>query len=269
MTAVLRRGYARPDRRQHWKRADSSRWLIGNWREPDGAPDITRIPDQPSSIAAWTSATRRSRRRSATSCGPGSTSTCPRSSAATAAAAARFDGPEIRAVEPRAPRRRLGRDLVAGGVRRPRAVAPVPGDLPRGGGAGRGAAAHRRDRARHGGADDHQPRHRGAEGALPRAAPGGRRDLVPGVLGARRRLRPRGRPHLRAARRRPLRPRRAEGLVVVRAHRRLLHPRRALRPGLAAARGPDVPDRRHARAGRRGAAAHARSPARPSSTRSS
>ncbi len=34
----------------------------------------------------------------------------------------------------------------------------------------------------------------------------------------------------RAARRRPLRPRRPEGLVVVRAHRRLLHPPRPLRP---------------------------------------
>ena len=78
---------------------------------------------------------------------------------------------------------------------------------------------------------------------------------MPGVLGARRRLRPRGRPHLRAARRRPLRRRRPEGLVVVRAHRRLLHPPRAQRPGLRAARRPHVPDRRHARAGRRGAAA--------------
>ena len=41
--------------------------------------------------------------------------------------------------------------------------------------------------------------------------------------------------HLGAPRRRPVRRRRAEGLVVVRAHRRLLHPRRALRPGLASA----------------------------------
>ena len=117
-------------------------------------------------------------------------------------------------VEPLAPRRRLGRDLLAGRVRRPGAVPSVPGDLPRGGGACGGAAAPRGNRARDGGADDHQPRNRGAEGALPRAAPGGRRDLVPGVLGARRGLGPRWRPHLRAARRRPLRARRAEGLVV-------------------------------------------------------
>ena len=158
-------------------------------------------------------------------------------------------------VEPGVVRRRLGRHLVAGGVRRARPVAPLPGDLPRGGGAGRGAAAHRRDRPRDGRADDHHPRHRGAEGPLPAAAPRGGRDLVPGLLGAGRRLRSRGRSHLRPARRRSLRPRRTEGLVVVRAHRGLLHPPRPLRPRLAAPRRADVRDRRHARARRRGAAA--------------
>ena len=158
-------------------------------------------------------------------------------------------------VEPRALRRRLDRDLVAGGVRRPRACAALPGDLPRGGGARGGAAARRRDRPRDGRPDDHQPRHRGAEGALPAAAPRGRRDLVPGLLRARRRLRPRGRARIGAARGRPLRPRRAEGLVVVRAHRRLLHPPRPLRPRLAASRRADVRHRRHARARRRGAPA--------------
>ena len=155
-------------------------------------------------------------------------------------------------MEPGAVRRRLGRYLVAGGVRRPRAVAPFPGDLSRGGGAGRGAAAHRRDRARNGGPDDHHPRHRGAEGPLPATAPRGGGDLVPGVLRARRRQRPRGGPRVRAARGRPVRPRRAEGLVVVRAHRGLLHPPRPLRPRLAAPRRADVRDRRHARAGRGG-----------------
>ena len=40
-----------------------------------------------------------------------------------------------------------------------------------------------------------------------------------------RRLRPLGRAHERAARRLPLRRRRPEGVVVVRAHRRLVHPR--------------------------------------------
>ena len=160
-------------------------------------------------------------------------------------------------VEPRPLRRGLVGDLVARGVRRPRPLAPFPGDLPRGGGARRGAAAHRRDRPGDGRADDHGPRHRRAEGALP-AAPSRRgRDLVPGLLRAGRRLRPRGRAHGGAARRRPLRPRRPEGVVVLRAHRGLLHPADPLRPGLRAPRGADVHGRRHARAGRRGAPAHA------------
>ena len=46
---------------------------------------------------------------------------------------------------------------------------------------------------RHGRADDHRARHRGAEGALPRAAPLGGGDLVPGLLRAGRRVRPRRR----------------------------------------------------------------------------
>ena len=55
----------------------------------------------------------------------------------------------------------------------------------------------------------------------------GRADLVPGLLGARRGIRPRRRPHERSTRRRPLRRRRPEGVVVVRAHRGLLHPAHA------------------------------------------
>ena len=158
-------------------------------------------------------------------------------------------------LEPRPLRRRLGRDLVARRVRRARALAGLPGDLPRGGGARRGTAARRRDRARDGRADDHQPRHRGAEEPLPEAAARRRRDLVPGLLGAGRGLRPRGCASLGAAGRRPLRARRTEGLVVVRPHRRLLHPPRTVRPRLGAARGADLPDRRHARPRRRGASA--------------
>ena len=148
---------------------------------------------------------------------------------------ARFDGPEVARLEPRALRRGLGRDLLARGVRRARPLAPLPGDLPRGGGARRGAAAHRRDRPRHGRADDHHAaaRRRRRRATCSRCSPprrsGARGSRSPG------RLRPRGRPHVRAPRRRPLRPRRAEGLVVVRAHRRLLHPPRPLRPRLASA----------------------------------
>ena len=57
------------------------------------------------------------------------------------------------------------------------------------------------------------------------------------------------------ARRRPLRRERAEGVVVVRAPRRLLHPPHALRPRVDAPRRAHVPHRRHARARRGGAPA--------------
>ena len=158
-------------------------------------------------------------------------------------------------LEPEAARGRLrGPDLAEGVRRRRRALQP-PGDLPRGDGARRGAAPSRRDRARHGRADDHRPRHRRPEAEAPGEDPLDRGDLVPGLLRARRGLRPLRRAHDRAPRERPLRRRRPEGLVVVRAHRRLLHPRHAQRPGERAPRRADVPARRHARAGRRGAAA--------------
>ena len=149
-----------------------------------------------------------------------------------------------------------GADL-AEGVRRRRRAVLAPGDPARGARRGAGAGAHRRDRPRDGGADDHRPRHRRAEDALPAEDPLGRGDLVPGLLRAGRRLRPRRRAHARRAPRRPLRRQRPEGLVVVRAPRRLVHPRHAQRPGRPALPGAHVPDRRHARARRRGAAAAA------------
>ena len=116
------------------------------------------------------------------------------------------------------------------GVRRQRRAVSAPGDLPRGDRARRGTPARGRHRPRHGRPDDHRARHRGAEGALPAEDPLGRGDLVPGLLRARRRLRPRVGADERAARRRPLRRRRPEGLVVVRPHRRLVHPRHPQRP---------------------------------------
>ncbi len=149
----------------------------------------------------------------------------------------------------------LRRAHLAEGLRGRRQALQLPGDLPRGDGPRRGTAAPRRDRARHGRAHDHRARDRGPEGPLPAASPLGGRDLVPGILGARRRLRSLGRPHERAARGLELRRRRPEGVVVVRAHRRLVHPDHAKRPGLVGPCRPDVPDRRHEGAGRRGAAA--------------
>ena len=148
---------------------------------------------------------------------------------------------------------------VAEGVRRRRSPVQPPGDLPRGDGARRGTAPRRRDRARNGRPDDHRARHRRPEDRAPREDPLHRGDLVPGLLRAGRRLRPLRRPHERAAdlRGRPLRRQRAEGVVVVRPHRRLVHPRHAQRPRQRAACGPHVPARRHARGGGRGPAAAA------------
>ena len=158
-------------------------------------------------------------------------------------------------LEPQALRRRVRGTHLAEGVRRRRRSLQPPGDLPRGDGARGGAFSPRGDRARNGRPDDHRPRNRGAEEGAPRCDPLDRRDLVPGLLRAGRRLRSRRRPHEREPGRRPLRRQRPEGVVVVRAHRRLVHPRHAERSRLAEPRGPDLPDRGHALARRRGAAA--------------
>ena len=114
------------------------------------------------------------------------------------------------------------------------------------------APPHRRDRHRHGRPDDHRARHRRAEVPPPGGDPLRRGDLVPGFLRTRCRVRPRGRPHELTPRRRPLRRQRAEGVVVVRTHRRLLHPAHPRRSRLHASRRAQLPDRGHARTRRRG-----------------
>ena len=78
---------------------------------------------------------------------------------------------------------------------------------------------------------------------------------MPGLLRAGSRLRPLGRSDLDRRAERLVRRQRPEGVVVVRAHRRPLHPRRPKRPGLAAPRGPHLHHRRHEGAWRRGAPA--------------
>src|SRR6476646_8059739 len=158
-------------------------------------------------------------------------------------------------MEPQALRGWLRRADLADGVRRRGSAVQLPGDPLRRARGGAGGGPCRRDRAQHGRADDHRPRHGGAEGALPPADPRRRRDLVPGLLGAGRGLRPRRRAHARRAPGRRLRRQRAEGVVVLWSHRRLLHPRHPERPGRGALPEPHVPARRHARARRRGPAA--------------
>src|SRR5207249_4142200 len=68
------------------------------------------------------------------------------------------------------------------------------------------------------------PRHRGAAPALPRPAARGRGPLVPGLLRARRRLRPGGAAHARRAPGRRLRRERPEGVDQLRRRRRLVLP---------------------------------------------
>ena len=154
------------------------------------------------------------------------------------------------------PRRRpLGRAVVAGRVRRPRRRPRAADHLQRGVRAGERAGAHlvlRRGAVR---ADAHPVRHRRAEAALPPEDPAGRGAVVPGLLRAERRQRPRQHPDPRRARRRRVGHQRPEGVDDARAPRRLVLRRVPHRSGVDVAHGlsyllvPDGP------AGHRGAAA--------------
>ena len=219
----------------------------GTWPEATGRSPGVRI-------ATWICATPPTRLPSARRCATSSRRTCRTARRRAAPAASRT--PTASGAEKLGEAGLRRPDLAEGVRRRGRAVQP-PGDLPRGARARRGAVAPRRDRPRHGRPDDHRLGHRGAEAALPLEDPQRRGDLVPGLLGAGRRQRPRRGAHADRGPGRPLPRQRPEGLVVVRAHRRLLHPRRPGRPRRAEVQEPDVRDRRHARARRRGAAARA------------
>src|SRR5438094_2698501 len=142
-------------------------------------------------------------------------------------------------------RGRVGSDLLAARARRPgrdrhRALALRRGARSR----GRAAAGRRRlrrpDRLGH-----PPPRHRGAAPALSRPAARGRGPLVPGLLRARRRLRPGGAAHPRRAPGRRLRRERPEGVDQLRRRRRLVLPPLPHRARGAEAPRPEPAPRRH------------------------
>ena len=152
---------------------------------------------------------------------------------------------------------RLGRHLVAGGVRRPRRLPDGAdhlrrGVLPRAGARPAGLLRHRHDRPR---AD--RARLRGAQAALRPPHPLRRRHLVPGLLRAGRGLRSRGAVDPRRGPRRPLRRQWPEGVDLGRPVRGLdLSPRAHRSRGAPASRHQLSP-------GRHEDAGHQCPPARP------
>ena len=116
---------------------------------------------------------------------------------------------------------RLRGPALAEGIRRPRRVADRAADLLRRDSQGARAVRRcelRRHAAR--GSDAHRRGQRRTEGRAPAEDPARRRSVVPGVLGAERRFRPCVAAHACRARRRRLRPQRAEDLVFLRTSRR-------------------------------------------------
>ena len=151
--------------------------------------------------------------------------------------------------------RRPGGRALAARVRRPRRDADRVGDLLGGARPLRLAAAGQRPRRPARRPDDHDLGHAGAEGAPPRADPVRRRDLVPGLLRARRGLGPRRAQDARGPRRRRVGRHRPEGVDERRAVLEVVHARRAHRPGRAEAQGPHLLPDGHGAGRRRGRAA--------------
>ena len=150
---------------------------------------------------------------------------------------------------------RLGRRLVAEGVRRPRRDPDRAVDLRRGAGAREGAAAGERARARDGRPGRDRARDRGAEGALPGADPLRRGDLVPGLLRARVGLRPRLAEDQGGQGERRLADHRPEGVDHLRPRGEVVHAGRPHRPRRAQAQGPHLLPHGHGAGRGRGPAA--------------
>ena len=149
-------------------------------------------------------------------------------------------------------RRRVRGHQLAEGVRRPRRHAHRAPHLHRGDRARpRPVRRHelRRPAARR--PDAHRRGVRRAEGVPPARDPQGRARVVPGLLRAQRRLRPRQPPLPRGPRRRRLRHQRPEDLDQLRPHGRLLRDARAHRPRGAEAQGHHLADRADEHAGHR------------------
>ncbi len=170
----------------------------------------------------------------------------------------------------RARPRRLDRSRVAGRVRRSGCDAARAGDLLRGVRPRRRTGTRRHHRRGSARPDDRALRHRRPEAPGAARHSPGHRDLVPGLLRARRGFRPRERPDPRRSRRRRVGHQRAEGVDVARAlgavdlRDRAHRPRRAEAQGPVVSPRPDGPARAH-----RDPARSCRSPATASSTRRS
>ena len=129
-----------------------------------------------------------------------------------------------------APRRRLRGSELAGGVRRARAARLPAARVPRGvRRRRRPLRRHQLRRQRPRRPHPHRRGHRGAAALPPAQDPLGRERLVPGLLRARRGLRPGLPAHQGGARRRRLRRHRPEDLEHPRPRRRLLRAARAHR----------------------------------------
>ena len=171
-------------------------------------------------------------------------------------AAARPAGPVAGRMAPDAGRRRAPGGGLAQGVRRRRPDRAGAGGAGRGVRQGRRAHPDRQRRLRHGDgrADDHRVGHRGAEAPLPAPDHFRRGPVVPGLLGAQRRVRSRQHRHPGRAGWRRVGDQRPEDLDLVRPHRQLDFRAGPHRPGSDQARRHHVPAGADGTARRRGPA---------------